>query len=118
MKFSTASFQFASRSYARLSARRRVRRSYRAHRVAGHDDALAGDLARRGVAALGDVVHEPDADPAVREQGAPLEVEESFRGIGLRRQAPRLFDGAPDGIEVRIGGHGGVVLVRAHRAYA
>ena len=89
-----------------------------ARRIAGHDDALAGDLARRCVAGLGDVVHEPDADPAVREQGAPLDLEESFRGIRLRRQAPRLFDGAPDGIEVRIGGHGGVVLSRAHRAHA
>ena len=89
-----------------------------AHRVAGHDDALARGLARRCVAGLGDVVHEPDADPAVREQGAPLDLEESFRGIRLRRQAPRLFDGTPDGIEVRIVGHGGVVLSRAHRPYA
>ena len=87
-----------------------------AGRVAGHDDALAGDLARRGVAAFGNVVHEPDADPAVREQGATLAVEESFRRVRFRRQTPRLFNGALDGIEVRIDGHGRVVLSRAHRA--
>ena len=73
-----------------------------ARRIAGHDDALARDLQR--CHRLRDVVHQSDADPAVREQGALLEVEEPFGRIRFCRQTPRPFNGALDGIRVGIPG--------------